>query len=219
MKDENSVKTPTWERILAWTVPTAVGGGIGHLLHLLPTWGLRLPFAPFSLAERLPAPWSGVVVVAIGAVFGLVVGYLINKEALTVRLSATDVVLARPGVVRTISREDVHIAYPDGDKLVLLGPVGEELAREPAIVLRKPQLAELFGEVWRESDPYAHSYLRWSHDKTDVPVESAMLFAARQRALDKKDGDEARALRAELGRMGFVVRDEKRQQHFRRAGA
>ena len=45
-----------------------------------------------------------------------------------------------------------------------------------------------------------------------------MLLKARARALDKGDGDEAVQLRADLARLGVVVRDENKRQYWRRSG-
>jgi hypothetical protein len=218
--DDTIVATPAWARAAVWTGLPAAGAGVGWLVHQLPGWLLRIPLmpmrGPLRLVDRLGEPEATIGALVLGAVAGLVLAGLVDRESLTVRLSRTEVTLTRPGTTRTVPRGAVAVAYRDGDQLVLLGRSGQELAREPSH-LSAGRLAPAFGAAWSAGDPYAGSYRRWVPDLPDVPAEAAALFAARQRALDRGDGDDARDLRDELGRLGFVLRDEKKRQHFRRA--
>ncbi|GIE47910.1 hypothetical protein Ani05nite_14440 [Amorphoplanes nipponensis] len=219
MDDETIVATPVWARAAVWTGGPAAGAGVGWALHELPGWLLRVPWlplrGPLRLVDRLDEPAATFGALLLGAVAGLVLAGLIDRESLTVRLSRTEVTLTRPGTSRTVPRDAVAVAYPERDQLVLLGRTGRELAREPSH-LDAGRLAAAFGPAWSARDPYAGSYHRWVPDRPDVPGEAAALFAARQRALDRGDGDDARELRDELARLGFVLRDEKKRQHFRR---
>ncbi len=219
MIDETTVATPVWARVAVWTAVPAIGAGLGWVVHQLPEWILRIPFTPMRgplrAVDRLPEPEATVGALLLGAVAGLVLAALIDRESLTVRISGTEVTLTRPGTVRTVPRGEVAVAYRDGDQLVLLGRTGQELAREPGH-LTAARLAPAFGAAWAAQDPYAGSYRRWVPDLPDVPAEAEALFAARQQALDRGDSDDARELREELARLGFVVRDEKKRQHFRR---
>ena len=211
--------TPVWLRVVVWAGLPAAGAGLGWVVHELPSWILRIPFAPmrgpFKLAARLPEPEATVVAVAVGALLGLALAWLVDKEALSVRVTRTEVVLTRPGVRREVPREEVAVAYRDGDHLVLLGRSGRELAREPSLVGWR-RFAGLFGAAWSTRDPYADSYRRWVPGLPDLPAEAEALLAARQKALAGRDTDDARQLREELARLGFVLRDEKKRQHFRR---
>ena len=219
MDDETIVATPVWLRAAVWTGLPAAGAGLGWVLHQLPGWLLRIPFlparGPLRMLDRLSEPEATIGALLLGALGGLVLAGLADRESLTVRLSRTEIVLTRPGATSTVPRAEVTAAYPDGDQLVLLGRDGRELARQPSH-LPAARLAPAFGPSWSPQDPYADSYRRWVPDLPDVPAEAAALFAARQRALDRGDGDDARELRDELGRLGFVLRDVKKRQHFRR---
>jgi hypothetical protein len=219
--DETTVATPMWARVAVWTGLPAAGAGLGWVIHLLPGWIVRIPFVPmrgpFKLAARLPEPEATVGALLLGAVGGLVLAFLVDRESMTVRMSRTEVTLARPGTTRTVPRADVVVAYRDGDQLVLLGRTGRELAREPSHLTER-RLAPLFGAAWSARDPYADAYRRWVPNLPDVPAEPAALFAARQQALDRGDTDDAKELRDELARLGYVVRDERKKQHFRRTG-
>jgi hypothetical protein len=217
--DERTVATPLWARIAVWSVPPAAGAGIGWVVHQVPGWVLRIPFipmrGPFKLADRLPEPQSTLVALLLGVAGGLVLAYLIDRESLTVRLSGTEVVLTRPGTTRRVPRAEVAVAYREGDQLVLLGRTGRELAREPSNLAPK-RFASLFAGAWSDHDPYADAYRRWVPGLPEIPAEPEAIFVARQKALDSGDSDDAEDLRAELGRLGFVVRDEKKRQSFRR---
>jgi hypothetical protein len=217
--DETIVATPWWARVAVWTALPAAGAGLGWVIRAVPGWVLRIPFVPvrgpLRLVDRLDEPWATLGAVALGTIAGLVLAGLVDRESLTVRISGTQVTLTRPGTTRAVPRSAVAVAYREGDQLVLLGPTGREVAREPSH-LSVARLAAAFGTVWSAQDPYAGSYRRWVPDLPDVPAEAAALFAARQQALDKGDSDDARDLREELARLGFVLHDRKKRQHFRR---
>jgi hypothetical protein len=217
---ETTAATSLWIRAAVWTAVPAAGAGLGWVvLHLLPGWLLRIPFlpmrGPMRLLDRLDEPWATLGALALGAIAGLVLAGLIDRESLTVRISGTEVTLHRPGTTRTVPRGEVAVAYREKDQLILLGRTGRELAREPSNT-SAGKLAAAFGPVWSAHDPYADAYRRWVPDLPEVPAEAAAHFAARQQALDRGDADDARELREELGKLGFVVRDEKKRQHFRR---
>jgi hypothetical protein len=217
---ETTAATSIWIRAGVWTALPVAGAGLGWVvLHQLPDWLLRIPFipmrGPLRLLDRFDEPWATTGALLLGAAAGLVLAGLIDRESLTVRISGTEVTLHRPGTTRTVPRGEVAVAYQERDQLVLLGRTGRELAREPANT-SAGKLAAAFGSVWSDHDPYAGSYRRWVPDLPDVPAEAEAHFAARQRALERGDADDARELRDELARLGFVVRDEKKRQHFRR---
>jgi hypothetical protein len=185
-------------------------------------WGIlwvidRVPFGgPFELIRRLPEPWDRVVGLGIGLIVGLIFAALVDAESLTVRITALEVVLTRPGHHRAVPKGEIALAFPDRDQLVLLGRTGRELAREPSH-LSKQRLSAAFGSrgvAWAEKDPYLDAYRRWVPGLPDLPDA---VFTARQKALTAGDEDDARELREELGRLGFVVRDEKKRQYWRRA--
>lgn len=219
MTDETTVATPLAARAAGWLALPVAGAGLGWVVHQLPDWILRLPFAPMRgplrAVARLSEPEATIGALVLGVLAGLVLAALADRESLTVRLTAGEVRLTRPGSDRTVPRADVAAAYREGDRLVLLDRTGAELAREPSHLAER-RLAPAFGPLWAGGDPYAGTYRRWVPDLPEVAGEPAALFAARQHALDKGDAADARELRDELARLGFVVRDVRKHQHFRR---
>ena len=223
MLDETTtVPTPAWARALTWAGLPALGAalllGVDRLADVL----IRLQWAPLRgparLVHAIDEPWATWGALGLGAVAGLVLAGMADAESLTVRLSRTEVVLIRPGHRRSVPRTDVAVAFRDGDRLVLLGRTGRELAREPSH-LPASRLAPAFaahGIGWSDGDPYEPAYRRWIPDSPDVPADANAVFAARQQAIRSRDDRDAAELRDELARLGYVVRDRQRRQYWRR---
>jgi cysteinyl-tRNA synthetase len=66
--------------------------------------------------------------------------------------------------------------------------------------------------------PRARHFRRWVADMPELPVDADALLRAREKALDKGDDDDAAELRAQLAKLGVVVRDQKERQYWRRSG-
>lgn len=220
---EETVATPIWIRALVWVVTPALGASALIGLERLADVVVRLswvPFkGPFELIHDVPGRYATTGAVVLGALAGLALAAMIDAESMTVRMSGTEVVLHRPGTTRTVPRGDVSVAFIEKDKLVLLGRTGRELAREPSHLGAK-RLAPAFaaqGIAFSDGDPYADAYRRWVPGSPDVPAAADALFAARHTAIKGGDERDARELRDELARLGFVVRDEQKRQYWRRA--
>lgn len=217
LQQTTTVPTPWWVRLIAWLGLPLVGAALLLLVVRVAGW-VPLP-GPFELVRSLPEPWATYGGLGVGAVLGLVLAGFVDQESLTVRITWEEVVLTRPGTTRRVSRPEVAVAFRDRDRLVLLGRTGRELAREPChLSVRKLRKAFADHDIaWAEQDPYASAYHRWVPDLPDVDPTANALFAARQKALNSGDEAELRELREELGRSGYVVRDERKRQYWRKA--
>jgi hypothetical protein len=216
------VATPLWTRIAGWAGLPAVGAALLLGLDRLADVVVRLPWAPlrgpFRLAQQLPEPQATIGALVLGAIAGLVLAGLSDAESMTVRITGDEVVLTRPWAVRAVPRREVAVAFRDRDRLVLLGGTGRELAREPCH-LTAGRLAPVFrahGVAWSDRDPYADAYRRWVPGLPDVPADAEAVFVARQAALKSGDSHDIDELRGELARLGFVVRDDRKRQYWRR---
>ena len=223
LESTTTVATPVWARAAVWAGLPLLGAALLLGVDRFADVVVRLPWTPlrgpFRLIQELPEPPATYGALALGTVAGLVLAGFVDAESLTVRLTRTEVQLSRPGVRRAVPRADVAVAFRDGDHLVLLGRTGRELAREPAH-LSAARLARAFtagGIAWSDADPYADAYRRWIPDSPEVPAVANAVFAARQTALRSGDERDITELRAELARLGLVVRDDRKRQYWRPA--
>jgi len=217
LETTTTVPTPWWVRVLAWLGLPLAAAALLFLVMRLAGW-LPLP-GPLRLVRGLPEPAATIVVVVVGVLLGLVLAALVDRESLTVQFTMAELVLSRPGSTAVVPRAEVAVAFPDRDELVLLSPTGRELAREPCH-LSAARLGRAFtdyGIAWAEQDPYFAAYRRWVPDLPELPPSAHALLAARQKALESGDDGDKRELRAELGRLGYVVRDDHKRQYWRPA--
>jgi hypothetical protein len=217
LEPTTTLPTPWWVRVLVWLGLPLIGAALLFSVVRLAGW-LPLP-GLLGRVRGLPEPVATIVVVAVGVLSGAVLAAMVDRESLTVRITGAEVALSRPGSAVTVARAEVAVAFPDRDELVLLGPTGRELAREPSH-LSATRLGRAFTEhgiAWADHDPYLASYRRWVPGLPELPAAAHALLAARQQALQSGDDGDKRELRAELGRLGYVVRDDRKRQYWRRA--
>ncbi len=210
------VPTPWWARTLVWLCLPAAGAALALLLLGVLVW-LPLP-GPFHLIRDLSDEVATITGLAVGGLLGLMLAALVDRESLTVRITTTEVVLTRPGARRSVPRGEIAVAFRDRDQLILLGRTGKELAHEPCH-LSRDRLQSAFagyGIAWADQDPYAEAYRRWVPDLPELPPSANAVFAARQKAVEAGDDGDKQELRDELGRLGFVVRDHRKRQYWRR---
>jgi hypothetical protein len=216
------VAEPGWWRVLVWIGFPLLGLLAGWLLRSVAGWVASLPWVPFQgpfkLVASVPEPHASVGALVVGGLAGLVLATLAALDRLTVTVADDQVTFTRGGVTRAVKRPLVGAVFLDERRLVLLGRATEELARE-ASDLDADRLRDAFvvhGFPWRAGgDPYGDEYQRWVDDLPGLPASANALLKARARALDKGDGDEVAQLRADLARLGVVVRDENKRQYWR----
>ena len=214
---------PASEAIFVWIGLPLVGAGAGRLLQIVAGWATSLPWAPFQgpfkLVASIPGPQATIGALAFGFVAGLALAALAAAESLTVTVGSDRVTMERDETAREIRRAQLGAVFRDGKCLVLLGRAGEELAGESSDLAedRLGAAVVAHGYPWRpDGDPYRDEYRRWVEETPGLPRGADALLKARARAMDKGDSDEVAALRAELIKLGVVVRDEKKRQYWRR---
>jgi hypothetical protein len=202
--------------LVRWAGLPVAGAVSLWLATLLVDWLVTLPWTPFrgplELAASIPEPWSTLGAVTVGVVGGLLLAIVAHGERLAVTVSADRLLLVGDEYSATFERAEVSAVFVEKGHLVVLGRDTGELARRPS-ELDRARLAEAFrrnGFPWREADP--HVYRRWVPDTPGLPAGANALLAARARS---KDADDARELRAELVRLGVLVRGDKDEQHWR----
>ncbi|MEV0675483.1 hypothetical protein AB0I60_03065 [Actinosynnema sp. NPDC050436] len=218
-----TVVDPPWLSAVMWFGFPVLGAAAVYAVKLLAGLLLTLPWVPFEgplrLVDSVPEPWGTVGAIALGAVAGLVLAVIGKHESLSVSVDRHEVVLDRGEDTTAVPAERVDAVFLDGKQLVLLGHRQEELAREQSD-LRPVELAEAFrgqGFRWLDADPHHDAFRRWVPGTPGLPIGADALLKARDRALRGKDKSmkDARELRAELARLGVVVRDRKERQYWR----
>ena len=224
MTDEQPARlglTRTDKAVLVIGAPL-LGAAIGFGLPYLASWVADLKWAPLkgpmSLIDSWRGPWLTISLLAVGALAGVAFVVIAFIDTLSVAITGAQATLRREDRSQTVLRADVSGVYLDGKDLVLLGRRTEELAREP-LEGKPARAAEAFrshGWPWLDGDPYAEVFRRWVPDLPELPAGAHALLAAREKALTgTKDAKDAAELRAELAKVGFVVRDDKHRQYWR----
>ncbi|WP_018352647.1 YqeB family protein [Longispora albida] len=216
------VAEPAINKIIIWGVFPALGAVAGWLLTLLAQWMTTWPWAPFQgpakLISSLPEPGRTLGGIGVGLLAGVVLGLLAAHESLTVRVAVSGVDFLRGGKEHHVPRQQVHAVFLDGKQVVVLGPGTAELARETGD-LPADALAGAFtrhGYPWLAGgDPHHAQFRRWAEGMDGLPAGADALLKARQKALGKSETRDAAELRAELARLGVVVREEKKRQYWR----
>ncbi|MGI5205437.1 YqeB family protein [Spirillospora sp. CA-108201] len=199
--------------------------GLAWLLDPLANWLVGLDRAPMrwpaELLVSIPEPWLTIGLVVLGALAGTALIFFDSLEQISVTVSGERVILKRTGHVQEIACEQVGHVFREKDRLVLLGPEGEEIAREKCDVNAR-RLAAAFtehGYAWVAGDPYEDEFRIWVPKTPELPELANALLAARAAAMESSySGDSAKELRRELARIGIVVRDKGKQQYWRGPG-
>jgi len=111
----------------------------------------------------------------------------------------------------------VAAVFLDGKDLVVLGPDTAELARERTDhgADRLRGAFEAHGYRWCDADPHRDAFQRWVDGMPGLEQHAQAVLRARRTALEAKDTDDGAELRAELARLGVVVREEGHRQYWR----
>lgn len=215
---DHPITESTATRLVRWAGLPLAGAVVGLLLKLLANWAVTLSWTPFrgplELIDSIPEPGATAGALGVGLVGGLVLSLISHGERLSVTVTADDVRIVGDEYDRTFARDDVSAVFVDRGKLVLLGQDTAELVRRPS-ELDVAALAAAFtrhGYPWRDGDPHAETYRRWVPDMDGLPSGANALLTARE-----KNPDDADELRAELARLGVIVRDDKKKQYWRLA--
>ena len=213
------VREPVWGTAGFYVAAMLGGAGLGWALGLLADWLVTLPWAPMQGPAKLVDSVPAAVLPAVGILAGAALGLVAQYEQLTIRLQGDEVVLTRKGQRQSLSRADIGTFCRDGGQLVVLGGGGGELARhECGIGFERVAGAVVqHGHQWADTDPYTDEFRLWVPGLPGFPEGVNALLKARQKALedDGSDDGNVRELREELGRLGIVVKDEKRRQYVR----
>ncbi len=208
--------------VFLWTALPLAGALVGWVLSFVPGWVDSLAWVPFQGPIELLDQATGVVgtlvLVVVGAVVGGVFALSAYDEIITVEVGET-VLIKRGDDSTSVSRRDIAAVFVDGKDLVLTDAAGAELAHVTSDheVKRFRDAFTQMGYPWHDADPFLLDYARWVPGMPGLPEGANAFLQARQTALEKGEKNDLRDLRAELARLGVVVRDENKKQFWRQA--
>lgn len=221
-QDTTVVADPLWVHILLWAGLPLLGVGAGWALSHLLEWAtgqLPLP-GPLRLLASLPQPHVTVATAVIGALAGLAVAHRSTQESLALTVTSQQATLRHRGTTQQVARGDVAAAFLDEGQLLLVDRDGHQLAGAPCESSHHANVARAFihhSYPWHgDGDPYRSHYRRWVPDLPGLPHGADALLKARQQALEQDQHTDVTELRAELAKLGVVVRDRNRRQYWRR---
>ncbi|UCM90914.1 YqeB family protein [Streptomyces marincola] len=220
--DATVLGLPARDRWLLVAGAPALGALAGAAAPFAAAWAADRPWAPFGgpleLIASFDRSWSFVVLGAVGLLLGAAFAVFALASCLRVTLAGDEVRLDKDGRTRYLERPCVAAVFTDGRQLVILAQDSRELLREDyeGGAARLARGFRAHGYPWAgESDPHAELYRRWVPDTPDLPAGVNAVLAARDKALRKKQDRDAADLRAEVQKLGIVVRDRERRQYWR----
>lgn len=207
---------------LLWVGFPLLGALAGWLLALALDWIVGLSWAPFqgplNLLDEVTGAWTTPVLIAIGAVAGIVVALVAYGEIAFVTVDPETVTITLDNKSSHIARADAAAVFVEGKHLVIQDRSGRQHARAPISDLPADKLKGAFtthGYPWVGSDPFEAAFVRWVPDAPALPAGASAILAARQKALEKGNKDDLEDFRHELDRVGVVVREDGKRQFWR----
>lgn len=210
---------------VVWLGFPVIGAVAGAVLALGLDWIVGLTWAPFqgplSLVDEVTGAWTLPVFVALGVVLGLVLALSAHGQVAWVQVEPGLVTLTQDGDEQTVVRGEVACVFAESGRLVLQDAAGRRRAGVRLEDLSRSKVEEAFvshGYEWVEKDPFDDAFARWVPGAPALPPGADAILAARQTALEKKNGEDSEEFRHELAKVGVVVRDEGIRQYWRAVG-
>ncbi|MEV4432963.1 hypothetical protein [Streptomyces sp. NPDC049585] len=214
------------DRVFLWGAFPLLGAAVVWLLKASAGWVASLPWAPmqgpFKLVPSLPEPHATIGAVVLGLAAGAGLALLTEREYVTAVMDGKQLSFTRDGHTRTVPRDAVAAVFRDGKQIVLLGHGTQEVARISGEFSVEAFEAAFTRHGWpwqADGDPHRDSFRRWIEGDPALSPAAHALLRARAHTLGKSRRDDAEQLRADLGAMGIVVREEGRRQDWRRSGS
>ncbi|GAA1409973.1 hypothetical protein ACFQZ4_03810 [Catellatospora coxensis] len=222
----SQLKVSTRRVAAMWVTCVVIGAGLGWVLRAVSEWAASVDGMPLrdwiSVLAKVPDPYGTVLCVLLGVAFGAEVARRTLKDSVAVSVKP-DLVIWRAGKqTRRIARAEISAVYLDGfEDLVFLGTDTGELARANNN-LDEDAVKETFlrhGYPFFDADPHLERYMRWVEDLPELSATANALLKARQKALAENAADDAAELRADLVKLGVVVRQNDDRQFYRLVGS
>jgi uncharacterized protein involved in high-affinity Fe2+ transport len=173
-----------------------------------------------SIIASMKEPYATVGCVVVGAGAGAFCVRLVMRSSVAMSVTGKRIIWKAGGKPRKFERAEIGAVFFDGDDLILLGPAGDELTRADSNMEHDVVAATMtkYGYPWSDADPYLDDYRRWVDDMPGLSLAINALMKARQKALQENEADSAAELRADLAKLGVVIRQTDDRQFYRLVG-
>jgi hypothetical protein len=231
MSTDSSTKTvighSTVDKLVLYGGLPLLGLVLGFFLPRIADWAAKQKWVPFQGPLEIISKWDGWWVVAICIALGILAGVLLAamalEDTLKTTISTTEVEFLKHQKTTRIPRDKVALVFLDGKEIVLQDSRSAELAREKHDQLggdakKIPAAFRAHGYPWSDAgDPHESEFRRWVEDDPELSPAANAVLKARSKAFDQGDKGKAdlRELRQELAKLGLVVRDRDKKQHWR----
>ncbi|GAB4057354.1 YqeB family protein [Catellatospora paridis] len=208
-----------------WATCVVIGAGLGWALRAVSEWAASVDGMPLrdwvSVLAKVPDPYGTVLCLLLGVGFGAEVARRTLKDSVAVSVQQDRVIWRAGSKSRRIARAEISAVYLDGvDDLVFLGTDTGELARANNN-LNEDAVKQTFlrhGYPFFDADPHLEQFMRWVEDLPELSATANALLKARQKALADNAADDAAELRADLAKLGVIVRQNDDRQFYRLVG-
>jgi hypothetical protein len=217
----------TSDKVVLYGGLPLAGATLGFFLPRIASWADGRKWIPFQGALELIAKgdswWVVAICVAVGLLAGVVLAAMALEDTLKVTITNSGIEFLKNQKTVRVARDQVAVVFLDGREIVVQDPSSRELARERHDQLKSdakqiPAAFQAHGYRWSAGgDPYGDRFRRWVEDEPDLPPAVNAVLRARAKAFGQGDKGKAdlRELRAEVGKLGYVVRDENKNQYWR----
>ncbi len=107
---------------LGWVAPWVVGWGLGQ------PW---LPFkGPLVILDQLEGNFGGCLLIVVGAVAGLIVGFLAMADTTKIEITARDITFVKGDKKQRFARSQIDTVVIDGSHLALRDRADVDLIRQ-----------------------------------------------------------------------------------------
>ena len=216
---EDRVTESTSVALVRWVGLPVAGAAVVWLLKVLVGWLVTLPWVPFKgpmrLVDSIPEPWATLGALGVGLLGGLVFSFVAHGERLAVTVRDDHLRLEGDEYDASFDRADVSAVFVEKNQLVLLGTDTGELARRPS-ELDRTRLAAAFRDhgypvARRRSARRRLPQVGAGHAGAAAGRRTHCLVARAK----SSDTDDVKELRAELAKLGVLVRDDGKKQFWR----
>jgi len=128
------VEPPVVQHLVVAAAMVGIGAALGWVAPWVIGWGLSLPWLPFkgplAILDQLEGNFGGWLLIVVGAVAGLVLGFLAMADTTKIEITARDITFVKGDKKQRFARSQIGTVMIDGSHLVLRDRADADLVRQ-----------------------------------------------------------------------------------------